>query len=186
MYLFVGLGNPGPEYALNRHNIGFMAIDTIAAMHNASSWKSRFQGLLAEVKLGNNRVLLCKPMTFMNLSGRCVGEVLRFFKIPLDHVWVFHDDIDLVSGHVKIKNGGGGGGHNGLASLDQSLGREYWRMRIGVGHPGHKDAVTKYVLSNFSAAEEEAWVIPLLHTIAKEVPQLLITNDPAAWIQQLR
>jgi PTH1 family peptidyl-tRNA hydrolase len=184
MYLFVGLGNPGPSYAMNRHNFGFMAVDVIADSYRASPWKSRFQGHVAEVQLGDHRVLLCKPLTYMNLSGRCVGEAMRFYKIPLDSIYVFHDDLDLDPGKVKLKNGGGTGGHNGLASLEQHIGRDYWRVRLGIGHPGHKDAVTPYVLSNFSRKEEESSVIPLLHALAAEAPTLP-GAAPASWIAQL-
>lgn len=171
--LFVGLGNPGPSYAMNRHNIGFMAVDVIAESYNASPWRSRFQGHLAEAKLVDQRILLCKPLTYMNLSGACVAAAMRFYKIPLEKTYVFHDDLDLEPGRIKIKQGGGTGGHNGLASLDQHIGRDYWRVRIGIGHPGHKSAVTSYVLNNFSNNETEAWVIPTLQTIATDAPKLL-------------
>lgn len=183
MFLFVGLGNPGPSYSMNRHNIGFMAVDVIAESYGASPWKNRFQGHTTEAQVGNNRILLCKPLTYMNLSGRCVGEVMRFYKIPLEAIYVFHDDLDLAPGTVKLKKGGGTGGHNGLASLDQHLGRDYWRVRLGIGHPGHKEAVTPYVLGNFSHPEE-IWLIPLLQALAIEAPALL-GSTPPDWLAKL-
>jgi len=183
VFLFVGLGNPGPSYSLNRHNIGFMAVDVMAQSYGASPWKNRFQGHTAEAQIGDNRVLLCKPLTYMNLSGRCIGEAMRFYKIPLDAIYVFHDDLDLEPGKVKLKKGGGTGGHNGLASLDQYIGRDYWRVRLGIGHPGHKEGVTPYVLGNFSR-QEETWVIPLLHALAMEAPTLPGAT-PAAWVARL-
>ncbi|PJE29157.1 peptidyl-tRNA hydrolase [Pseudooceanicola antarcticus] len=154
MQLFVGLGNPGTKYAGNRHNIGFMALDRIAEDHHFAPWRSKFQGELCEGTLGGEKVLLLKPMTFMNNSGQSVGEAMRFYKLTPDDVTVFHDELDLAPGKLRVKQGGGHAGHNGLRSIHQHIGAEYQRIRMGVGHPGHKDRVAGYVLSDFAKAEE--------------------------------
>ena len=138
MKLFVGLGNPGAEYAFNRHNVGFMAADAIAATHGFPAWRKRFQGLAAEGRLGREQVLLLKPQTFMNESGRSVGEAVRFYKLDLADVIVFHDELDLVPGKVRVKAGGGVAGHNGLRSITAHIGNDYVRVRIGIGHPGSR------------------------------------------------
>ena len=171
MKLFVGLGNPGGQYALNRHNVGFMAIDAIAATHDFPAWRKRFSGLAAEGKLGNESVLLFKPQTFMNESGRAVGEAVRFYKLALGDVIVFHDELDLAPGKVRVKTGGGVAGHNGLKSLTSHIGNDYVRVRIGIGHPGAKDLVTGHVLRDFAKAEHD-WLEPLLGAIAAEAPYL--------------
>ena len=171
MKLFVGLGNPGGQYALNRHNVGFMAIDAIAATHDFPAWRKRFSGLAAEGKLGNESVLLFKPQTFMNDSGRAVGEAVRFYKLALSDVIVFHDELDLAPGKVRVKTGGGVAGHNGLKSLTSHIGNDYVRVRIGIGHPGAKDLVTGHVLRDFAKAEHD-WLEPLLGAIAAEAPYL--------------
>ncbi len=171
MKLFVGLGNPGAEHALNRHNVGFMAVDAIAAAHSFPAWRKRFQGLAAEGKLGREQVLLFKPQTFMNASGRAVGEAVRFYKLDLADVVVFHDELDLAPGKVRVKTGGGVAGHNGLRSLSAHIGNDYVRVRIGIGHPGSKDLVTRHVLNNFPKADH-AWLEPLLGAIAEEAPYL--------------
>lgn len=171
MKLFVGLGNPGGQYALNRHNVGFMAIDAIAATHDFPAWRKRFSGLAAEGKLGNESVLLFKPQTFMNESGRAVGEAVRFYKLALGDVIVFHDELDLAPGKVRVKTGGGVAGHNGLKSLTSHIGNDYVRVRIGIGHPGAKDLVTGHVLRDFAKAEL-VWLEPLLGAIAAEAPYL--------------
>lgn len=154
MLLMVGLGNPGAKYAGNRHNIGFMALDRIAADHGFSPWKSRFQGLVAEGRLGDLRVTALKPQTFMNLSGQSVGEAMRYLKLTPAGVVVLHDELDLAPGTCRLKTGGGHAGHNGLRSIHQHIGEDYRRLRIGIGHPGHKDRVSGYVLSDFAKAEE--------------------------------
>jgi PTH1 family peptidyl-tRNA hydrolase len=154
MRLFVGLGNPGAKYAGNRHNVGFMAIDRIAADHGFPAFRSRFQGEVSEGRLGIERVVLLKPSTFMNLSGQSVGEAMRYFKLEPADVVVFHDELDLAPGKVRLKSGGGHAGHNGLRSLHAHIGEAYVRVRIGIGHPGHKDRVSGYVLSDFAKAEE--------------------------------
>jgi len=171
MKLFVGLGNPGAEHALNRHNVGFMAVDAIAATHDFPGWRQRFSGLVAEARLGREKVLLLKPQTYMNESGRAAGEAARFYKLDVDDIVVFHDELDLVPGKVRVKVGGGVAGHNGLKSLTDHLGNDYTRVRIGIGHPGHRDMVTNYVLSNFAKADHD-WLAPLLGAIAKAAPHL--------------
>lgn len=171
MKLFVGLGNPGAQYAFNRHNVGFMAVDAIAATHGFPSWRKRFQGMVAEGKLGREQVLLLKPQTYMNESGRSVGEAVRFYKLDLADVIVFHDELDLAPGKVRVKTGGGIAGHNGLKSLTAHIGNDYVRVRIGIGHPGNKALVQGYVLHNFAKADH-AWLEPLLGAIAEAAPEL--------------
>ncbi len=165
MKLFVGLGNPGPKYSGNRHNIGFMAVERIAAQLRFTAWRRKFDGLVAEGDIGGERVLLLKPETYMNDSGRAVGEAARFHKIDLADIVLFHDELDLDPARVKVKVGGGNAGHKGLRSTSAHVGNEYVRVRIGIGHPGHKDAVTHYVLGDFAKAEA-AWIEPLLDAIA--------------------
>lgn len=176
--LLVGLGNPGPRYAHNRHNIGFMALDEIARRHRFGPWRARFQGRLAEGRIGAHRVLAFKPMTYMNESGGAVGAAMRFYKLDPSQVVVLHDEIDLRPGKVKVKTGGGPGGHNGLRSLDAHIGRDYRRVRLGVGHPGHKDLVHGYVLQDFAKAEA-AWRDKLLDAVAEEFPRLLEGDEGA-------
>ncbi|WP_417714124.1 aminoacyl-tRNA hydrolase [Pseudophaeobacter arcticus] len=165
MKLFVGLGNPGAKYARNRHNIGFMALDEIACDHGFSPWKAKFQGQICEGTLGGIKVLLLKPQTFMNLSGQSVGEAMRFYKLTSADVIVLHDELDLAPGKCRVKQGGGHAGHNGLRSLHSHIGAEYGRVRLGVGHPGHKDAVAGYVLRDFPKADE-VWLDDLLRGIS--------------------
>src|SRR6056297_3719126 len=165
MLLFVGLGNPGAKYAGNRHNIGFMALDRIAGDHGFGPWKSKFQGALCEGRLGGERVLLLKPMTFMNLSGQSVGEAMRFYKLTAEDVTVFHDELDLVPGKVRVKTGGGHAGHNGLRSLHQHIGETYRRVRLGIGHPGRKEMVAHYVLQDFAKADAD-WLDDLMRGIS--------------------
>jgi PTH1 family peptidyl-tRNA hydrolase len=155
MQIWVGLGNPGPRYALHRHNVGFMAVDVIADMHGFGPEQKKFQGWAQEGRIGNQKVLLLKPATFMNESGRSVGEALRFYKLGTDALTVFHDELDLAPFKVKVKQGGGHAGHNGLRSIDQHCGPDFRRVRLGIGHPGHKDRVTGHVLGNFAKAEED-------------------------------
>jgi len=165
MKLIVGLGNPGAKYAANRHNIGFMALDRIASDHDLSPWRARFQGLTAEGRLGDMRVTLLKPQTFMNLSGQSVGEAMRYLKLTPADVIVLHDELDLAPGKARVKQGGGHAGHNGLRSIHQHIGADYGRVRLGIGHPGHKDRVAPYVLSDFAKAEE-AWLDDLMRGIS--------------------
>lgn len=153
MRLFVGLGNPGSQYADNRHNIGFMAMDRIAADHGFAPWRKKFNGQLTEGRLGSDKVLLLKPETFMNRSGQSVGEAMRFYKLEPADVVVFHDELDLAPGKVRVKSGGGHAGHNGLRSIHAHIGEAYDRVRLGIGHPGRKELVAGYVLSDFAKAE---------------------------------
>jgi len=154
MKLFVGLGNPGAKYQNNRHNIGFMALDQIASDHGFSPWKKKFQGQVADGRLGREKVTLLKPETFMNLSGQAVGEAMRFYKLTSADVVVFHDELDLAPAKIKCKTGGGHAGHNGLRSIHQHITPEYDRVRMGIGHPGHKDKVASYVLNDFAKADQ--------------------------------
>ncbi|MEJ1990655.1 MAG: aminoacyl-tRNA hydrolase [Maritimibacter sp.] len=165
MKLFVGLGNPGAKYARNRHNIGFMAVDRIASDHGFAPWRGKFQGQLAEGRLGGDKAALLKPETFMNLSGQSVGEAMRFYKLTPDDVIVFHDELDLAPGKVKVKQGGGHAGHNGLRSIHAHIGEAYGRVRLGIGHPGHKDRVSQYVLSDFAKADAD-WLDDLLRGLS--------------------
>lgn len=171
MKLFVGLGNPGDKYARNRHNVGCMAVDRIADRHRFSAWRRRFQGETADGEIAGERVLLLKPATYMNESGRAVGEAARFLKIAEGDVIVFHDELDLLPGKLKVKVGGGNAGHNGLRSISAHIGNEYARVRIGIGHPGSKDAVSHYVLHDFAKADA-AWLDPMLDAIAEAVHNL--------------
>jgi peptidyl-tRNA hydrolase, PTH1 family len=166
MKLFVGLGNPGAAYAGNRHNIGFMAVDRIAADHGFTPWKKGFQGLMSDGRLGDARVLLLKPATFMNLSGQAVQAALSFHKLALADVVVFHDELDLAPGKLRVKFGGGHAGHNGLRSIHGHLGDQYHRVRMGIGHPGHKDAVAGYVLHDFAKADGE-WLEDVLRGVSE-------------------
>jgi PTH1 family peptidyl-tRNA hydrolase len=177
MKLFVGLGNPGAKYAQNRHNIGFMAVDRIASDHGFAPWRSKFQGQLTEGRLGSEKVVLLKPETFMNLSGQSVGEAMRFFKLDSTDVVVFHDEIDLAPAKVRLKSGGGHAGHNGLRSIHQHLGPHYDRVRLGVGHPGHKDKVPSYVLGDFAKADQD-WLDDVLRGISDGAAYLAQDDGP--------
>ncbi|OSQ51385.1 aminoacyl-tRNA hydrolase [Marivita geojedonensis] len=165
MKLFVGLGNPGSGYARNRHNIGFMAVDRIASDHGFGPWKSKFQGEFTEGRLGSDKVLLLKPGTFMNRSGQSVQAAMQFYKLEPADVVVFHDELDLAPGKCRVKQGGGHAGHNGLRSIHGHIGEAYGRVRLGIGHPGHKDKVAGYVLHDFPKADE-VWLDDLLRGIS--------------------
>jgi PTH1 family peptidyl-tRNA hydrolase len=171
MKLFVGLGNPGNKYARNRHNIGFMALDRIAEDHGFTPWKSKFQAQISEGNLKGAKTLLLKPQTFMNLSGQAVGEAMRFYKLTPADVVVLHDELDLAPGKCRVKQGGGHAGHNGLRSIHQHIGADYARVRLGIGHPGHKDAVAGYVLRDFPKADE-TWLDDLLRGISDGAAEL--------------
>ena len=173
--LLIGLGNPGGKYAATRHNIGFRLIDAIAAHFGAPAFKSQFQGLFTEFRLDGRKVLLLKPQTFMNESGRSVGRALKYFNLPIESAIVFHDELDLVPGKVRVKLGGGVAGHNGLRSIKAHAGNESWRVRIGIGHPGHPKAVAGYVLKPFARADD-AWIAPLLDEMPRLLPFLLDDN----------
>ena len=171
MKLFVGLGNPGAKYAGTRHNIGFMAVDRIQADHGFAPWKSKFQGQISEGRLGSEKVLLLKPETFMNLSGQSVGEAMRFYKLTPEDVCVFHDELDLVPGRLKVKTGGGHAGHNGLRSMHAHIGEAYQRVRLGIGHPGRKELVSGYVLHDFARADAD-WLDDLMRGISDGAAEL--------------
>ncbi|MEM6973682.1 MAG: aminoacyl-tRNA hydrolase [Pseudomonadota bacterium] len=175
MLLFAGLGNPGAKYARNRHNIGFMALDAIASREGAS-WRAKFQGEIAEIRFGSRKVVLLKPATFMNLSGQSVGEAARFYGIAAEEVTVFHDELDLGPGRLKVKRGGGHAGHNGLRSIHSHLGADYRRVRLGIGHPGHKDRVSGYVLHDFPKADLD-WVEPLIDASTRSIGHLVEGDD---------
>ena len=177
MQLLVGLGNPGAQYALHRHNIGFMAADAIAEVHRLDPWRVRFQGMTAEGRIGGHKLLLLKPMTWMNESGRSVGEAMRFYKLTTADVTLFYDELDLAPGKVRVKIGGGTAGHNGIRSTVAHIGEEFRRVRLGIGHPGHKDRVTGHVLGNFARAELDGWVPDVLGAVAAEVEWLLKGDD---------
>ena len=176
MLLLVGLGNPGPRYAGHRHNVGFMAVDEIVRRRVFSPWRARFNGEVAEGHLGGERVIALKPMTFMNESSKAVGEAVRFLKVPLDRLVVFHDELDIAPGRVRMKKGGGAGGHNGLRDIDAHVGKDYRRVRIGIGHPGHKDLVLHWVLRDFERDERDSkdgWVPKVLGALADEAALLV-------------
>jgi PTH1 family peptidyl-tRNA hydrolase len=167
MYLLVGLGNPGDKYAGNRHNVGFMAVDRIADDNHFPAFKSKFNGEYSEGRFGGQKVMLLKPMTYMNESGQSVGKVASFYKIPPEKIIVFYDELDLPPGKVKVKQAGGTGGHNGIKSIDAHLGdKNYWRVRLGIGHPGDKNRVSGYVLSDFSK-EEQKWLPDFIDTVSR-------------------
>lgn len=176
MQLWVGLGNPGPQYAMHRHNVGFMAADTIAEVHGFGPIQKKFAGWMQDGRIGGERVILLKPGTFMNESGRSVGEALRFYKLDPSALTVFHDELDLPPFKVKVKQGGGHAGHNGLRSIDQHLGPDFRRVRLGIGHPGHKDRVTGYVLGNYAKAELDP-LADMLGAVAAEADWLTKGDD---------
>ena len=179
MLLFVGLGNPGNQYAGNRHNIGFMAVEAIAREHRFPPFRSKFQGLATEGTIGSERVILLKPGTYMNESGRAAGEAVKFYKIALSDVVAFHDELDLAPGKLRIKTGGGNAGHHGLRSLTAHLGNEYRRLRLGIGHPGDKAMVHNYVLGDF-AKSERPWVDALCDATARNA-ELLAKGEDASF-----
>ncbi|MBB3880729.1 aminoacyl-tRNA hydrolase [Sphingomonas pseudosanguinis] len=176
MQVWTGLGNPGPQYAMHRHNVGFMAMDAIAEVHDFGPVKKQFQGWTQEGRIGGQKILLLKPATFMNESGRSVGDALRFYKLGVEALTVFHDELDIAPFRVKVKTGGGTAGHNGLRSIDQHLGPDFRRVRLGIGHPGHKDRVTGYVLGNYAKAEIEP-LSDLLGAVSAEAHWLAEGDD---------
>ncbi|WP_029003935.1 aminoacyl-tRNA hydrolase [Azorhizobium doebereinerae] len=171
MFLFAGLGNPGSKYAGNRHNIGFMAVDAIVRRHRLSPWRRRFQGAVSEGEIAGQKVLALLPETFMNESGRAVAEAAKFYKIPLERIVVFHDELDLPPAKIRVKKGGGNAGHNGLRSITAQCGNDYWRVRLGIGHPGDKSLVHSYVLNDFGKAERD-WVDGVCTACADFAPAL--------------
>lgn len=176
MWLFVGLGNPGDKYAHNRHNVGFMALDAIAEEANASPFRSKFQGEFSEGRLSGERVGLLKPQTFMNDSGQSISKAAKFFKIPADRIVIFYDELDLDPGKVRVRMGGGAAGHNGIRSSISHLGVDFWRVRIGIGHPGDKNRVSGYVLSDFAKADQ-AWLDKVIPALADHAALLIEEND---------
>lgn len=183
MHILAGLGNPGRKYANHRHNVGYAAVDAIARRHSFSPWSSKFQAEIAEGQLAGKKVLLLKPQTFMNLSGEAVGKALRFYRLQPGDLTVLYDELDLAPGKIRLKTGGGAGGHNGIRSIDAHCGKEYHRLRIGIGHPGDKNLVTGYVLSDFAAADR-AWLEPLLDAIAEHAG-LLVTGEHAGFMNKV-
>ncbi len=184
MLLLVGLGNPGASYAGHRHNIGFMAIDELARWHGFGPFRRRFGGLYCDGVLDGRRVRLLKPQTYMNESGRSVGEAVRYYGLRIAHVYVLYDEIDLVPGKCRVKIGGGSGGHNGIRSIERHVGKDFWRVRLGVGHPGHKDRVRRYVLQDFSRAERDGWLPTLLDAVARNAP-LLVRGEENAFMSRV-
>lgn len=177
--LLVGLGNPGQQYAMNRHNIGFMALDAIAQEYDFPAFRNKYDAEYSEKTIDSVKVVLLKPQTFMNLSGKSVGKVMQFYKLKPDQIYVFHDDLDLAPGKVRIKTGGGNGGHNGLKSIDGLIGNAYHRIRLGIGRPALRGQVSSYVLSNFTQ-DDEQWLIPLLSSLAINLNHLL-KKPPTQW-----
>ena len=182
MRIIAGLGNPGSKYENHRHNVGFMAVDAIARRHSFSPWSKKFQALISSGTIGTEKVLLIKPQTFMNLSGQSVGEALRFHKAEIGDLIVLYDELDLEPGKVRIKTGGGHGGHNGIKSIDAHCGKDYRRVRIGIGHPGIKEMVTHHVLGDFAKADRD-WLDPLLDTFADHA-ELLAKGDDAGFMNK--
>ena len=177
MKLFAGLGNPGARYALNRHNIGFMAVERIASDHGFGPWRVKFNAEMSEGRLGSEKVTLLKPQTYMNRSGQAVGEALRFYKLTPADLIVFHDELDLAPGKMRLKQGGGHAGHNGLRSIHDHCGPDYARVRLGIGHPGHKDRVAGYVLSDFAKADQD-WLDDLMRGLS-DGAEALASDDRA-------
>jgi PTH1 family peptidyl-tRNA hydrolase len=183
MLIIAGLGNPGAKYAGNRHNIGFMAVDEIVRRHGFSPWRKKFQAEVSEGLLGGESVLLMKPQTYMNESGRAVGEAMRFYNLGPEDIVVLYDELDLAPGKVRIKTGGGSGGHNGIKSIDAHCGKDYRRVRLGIGHPGSRDRVTGYVLGDFAKADAE-WLEPLIEAVGSHA-DLLAGGDDAGFMNKV-
>jgi peptidyl-tRNA hydrolase, PTH1 family len=184
MLLWVGLGNPEPGMLRNRHNIGFMAIDTIAIRHGFSPWRQRFKGVVCEGSVAGQKIFALKPLTYMNASGESVQAAAAFYKLAPDVITAFHDELDLVAGKVRVKRGGGAAGHNGLRSMDRMLGTpDYWRVRLGIGHPGSKERVLGHVLGDFGKADTE-WLLPMLDAVAEAAP-LLVEGQPEAFMTKV-
>jgi len=183
MILCVGLGNPGTEYQHNRHNIGFMALDEIVRQHNFGPWRKKFQGRICEGTIAGEKVMALQPFTYMNDSGQSVGAAMSFYKLAPGNIIVFHDELDLPPAKLRVKKGGGHGGHNGLRSIDAHIGKDYWRVRIGIGHPGDKNAVTGWVLHDFSKTEM-ALLNPLIDTVAASLP-MIVAGRPEEFMNKV-
>ncbi len=183
MLLIAGLGNPGPRYAKQRHNIGFMAVDEIARCQSFSNWSNKFKAEIAEGTVAGEKVLLVKPQTFVNLSGEAVGQAMRYFRLGPSNLIVIYDELDLQAGKARIKTGGGNGGHNGIKSIDAHCGKEYRRLRLGIGHPGHKERVNAHVLGDFAKADRQ-WLDPLLEAIGEHC-DLLVDGDDSRFLNKL-
>lgn len=183
MLIIAGLGNPGTKYAGHRHNIGFMAVDEIVRRHGFSAWRKKFQAEVSEGLLEGETVLVMKPQTYMNESGRAVGEAMRFYNLGAEDLVVLYDELDLVAGKVRVKTGGGSGGHNGIRSIDAHCGKDYRRVRLGIGHPGSKDRVTGHVLGDFAKADRD-WLEPLLDEVARSAG-LLVKGDDAGFMNKV-
>ncbi|MCB1384654.1 MAG: aminoacyl-tRNA hydrolase [Nitratireductor sp.] len=183
MHILAGLGNPGTKYQDNRHNVGFMAADAIFRRHSFSPWRRKFRAEIAEGMLGGEKILLIKPQTYMNLSGEAVGEAMRFYKLTPADITVLYDELDLAPGRIRIKRGGGAGGHNGIRSLDAHCGKDYRRVRIGIGHPGDKARVQAHVLGDFAKADG-VWLTPMLDAIAEHA-DLLISGDDSTFMNRV-
>ena len=178
MLLFAGLGNPGQNYAMNRHNVGFMAVDLLAERYGFPAWQKKSTALQSVGRIGTDKIILVKPQSYMNKSGLPVAEVARFHKIPPDKIFVFHDELDLAAGRLRVKQGGGHGGHNGLRDIDRHLGQNYWRVRIGIGRPENPAMDVKaWVLADFAKSETSGWIAKLLRAIADEAPRLTSHDD---------
>ena len=178
MFLFAGLGNPGQNYAMNRHNVGFMAVDLLADSYDFPAWQKKAASLQTSGQIDRNKIILLKPHSYMNKSGLPVAEVARFHKIPDNHIFVFHDELDLAAGRLRVKQGGGHGGHNGLRDIDRHLGQDYWRIRIGIGRPDNPAMdVKSWVLADFTKNETSGWLSNLLGAISEEAPRLTTHDD---------
>ena len=184
MLLWAGLGNPEPGMARQRHNIGFLAVEAIARAHGFGPWRGRFKGMVSEGNIGGERLTLLKPMTYMNESGQSVQAAAAFYKLDPETMTAFHDELDLLPGRVRVKRGGGAAGHNGLRSMDRQLGsQDYWRVRLGIGHPGHKDRVLGHVLGDFSK-QDAGWLATLLNAVADAAP-LLVDRKPEEFMTKV-
>ena len=184
MKLFVGLGNPGTKYQHNRHNIGFMMLDRLAADYSFEVWKSKSGAQVATGRIGMTKIIAAKPQSFMNKSGLPVAELSRFYKIAPEDIFVFHDEIDLGEGRLRVKQGGGHGGHNGLRDIDRHLGKDYWRVRIGVGRPHTKEDVHKWVLNDFSRHDKDTWLLTMIDALSAEA-ELLASHDAASYMSRV-
>ena len=184
MKMFVGLGNPGAKYQHNRHNVGFMIIDKLADDYGFDSWKSKSSAQIATGRIGMTKILAVKPQSFMNKSGLPVSELARFYKIESQDIYVFHDEIDLGEGRLRVKQGGGHGGHNGLRDIDRHMGKDYWRVRIGVGRPLTKEDVHKWVLNDFSRHDKDSWLTAMLGALSDEA-ELLANEDSASYMSRV-